>query len=312
MLRKRPRRNRSPQPARPASEPDLPSLIELERFTATSLYQWLDAKTSLDSLHRALYFELEPRRQADEGRLLDALRSRALTRFTFENWSRITDYRFALEPLSVAGSLKGVGGRFNVGSGLSPGAFPAFPALYIAEDYDTAFRERFGLPATRTASPLSSHEWALRRPDSFVQTRLRGAIEQVIDIADTEALRPFTDILRNYPTPKGVNQRARRLSLRPTWLIRSPLTLQRQLCHPNWRMLPMQFDLPSNSQIFGRLAAAAGLHAILYPSARQKGANCLALFPQNWRGSTSFIEVSDLHPGEARLTRLDGNTKSFT
>jgi RES domain len=102
--------------------------------------------------------------------------------------------------------------------------------------------------------------------------------------------------------------RARRLGLRQApWLIRSPITLQRQLLHPNWRMLPVQFDLPSNSQIFGRLASAAGLHGILYPSVRQQGKGCLALFTQNWANSGSNIQVSDGVPEGARLTRVDGD-----
>ena len=142
MSRKPPRRLPSPGSRRPsaAGEPDLPSLLELERFSETSLHQWLAAKKSLDGLHRSLYFELEPRRQLDEPQLLDALRSQALPAYSFEDWSRIVDYRYALEPLSVAGSLNGDGGRFNVGGALSPGAFTPFPALYVAEDYGTAFR----------------------------------------------------------------------------------------------------------------------------------------------------------------------------
>jgi hypothetical protein len=73
-------------------------------------------------------------------------------------------------------------------------------------------------------------------------------------------------------------------------------------------MLPMQYDLPANCQVFGRLALAAGLHAIRYPSARQAGRRCLALFPQNWNGSACFVEVSDEAPPEARLVRLDATT----
>jgi hypothetical protein len=58
--------------------------------------------------------------------------------------SRIVDYRYSLDPLSTAGSVRNDGGRFNIGAALSPGAFTAFPALYVAEDYPTAFLERFG------------------------------------------------------------------------------------------------------------------------------------------------------------------------
>lgn len=290
-----------------AQEPDLPSLLELERFSEASLHQWRSAEGNLDALHRALYFELEPLRQRNESKLIDALRFQARPAYAFEGWSRIVDYRYSLEPLSAAGSLKGDGGRFNVGAELSPGTFTPFPALYIAEDYGAAFRERFGGPDKGGSKNLTPSDMALRSPASFSQVRLKGSVEQFIDIGDLESLRPFTNVLKDFPIPKSVLQTARRLGLRQApWLIRSPITLQRQLLHPNWRMLPVQFDLPSNSQIFGRLASAAGLHGILYPSVRQQGKSCLALFTQNWANSGSNIQVSDGVPEGARLTRVDG------
>ncbi len=145
MRRNRRRRFPDSQPPR-RGEPDLPALTELERFTEASLHQWLAAKANLDALQRALYFQLEPLRQRNVGRLLDALLSQTHPSLSFDGWSRIVDYRYGLEPLSGAGSLKGAGGRFNIGSELSPGTFTAFPALYIAEDYEAAFRERFAGP----------------------------------------------------------------------------------------------------------------------------------------------------------------------
>jgi len=124
------RRNRRPQPpdshrSPRTGEPDLPSLIELERFTQASLRHWLAAKTNLDALQRTLYFELEALRQRNQAPLLDALRSQVLSSFSFEGWSRIVDYRYGLRPLSLAGSLKGDGGRFNIGGDLSPGTIRA-------------------------------------------------------------------------------------------------------------------------------------------------------------------------------------------
>jgi len=309
------RRLRPPSPQRPLQrgEPDLPALIELERFNQASLRQWLAAKANLDAVQRALYFELEPLRQRNEDRLFDALRSQALPSFSFDGWCRIIDYGYGLQPLSLAGSLKGEGGRFNIGGDLSPGAFTPFPALYIAQDYEAAFRERFASPETSKPGELSAWELALRSPDSFTQLRLLGAVENVIDVGNLEALKSFASVLREFPIPRDVRQAARRLGLRPPpWLIRSPITFQRQLLHPNWRMLPQQFDLPSNSQVFGRIAVAAGLHGILYPSARQQGKQCLALFPQNWADSGSVVEVADTPPPGARLCRIDGKTKVLT
>jgi RES domain len=304
------RRKRTPNQRRESSSDDFgfPSLLELERFGQTSLHQWLGAKRKLDLLQRALYFELEPLRQAQETKLLDALRSRTRSTYEFNGWSRIVDYRYSLEPLSNVGSLKGDGGRFNIGAELSPGTFTPFPALYVAEDYDTAFNERFGRSEKLKARALSSDDLALRSPDSFTQVRLNGSVEQLIDIGDFDALTPFTEVLKDFQVPKVVLRIARQLGLRQTsWLIRSPSLLQRRLLDRNWRMVPVQFDLPSNSQIFGRLALAAGLHGIVYPSTKQAGKHCMALFTQNWRNSTSFVEVSDPIPEGAVKTQVSGN-----
>jgi RES domain-containing protein len=305
-------RRRRPAPPRrfgPAGDPDLPSLHELERFSEASLHQWLAAATRLETLHSTLYFELESLRQRDGQRLIEAIGSRTRNHYDFQGWSRIVDYRYALEPLSTAGSVKNEGGRFNIGAALSPGAFSAFPALYIAQDYDTAFLERFGASPAARSSPLSPEDLALRRPESFTQVRLQGVLENVLDVGDLDALRPVVSILKDFPLPKAVGMTARKLGLRQSpWLIRSPVTLRRQLLHANWRMLPMQFDLPSNSQIFGRLVSAAGIQGILYPSTRDSTHQCLALFPQNWVGSGSFVEVMDPIPDGARVTRVDGAT----
>jgi len=288
-------------------DPDLPSLLELERFTTASLHQWVTAATRMEALHRALYFGLETLRQKDGPRLIDAVRSCTHNDYPIDHWSRIVDYRFSLEPLSVAGSLRGDGGRFNIGSALGPSAFTAFPALYCAEDYPTAFLERFGVPPGPGSSGLTGEELALRKPTSFTHISVRGQLENVLDVSDPATLRPIVDIIKEFQIPKSVVQTARKLGLRQSpWLIRSVVTLQRQLLHSNWRMLPAQFDLPSNSQIFGRLVSAAGVHGIVYPSTRDSSHRCVALFPQNWLGSTSFIEVTDALPAGAKAIRIDG------
>jgi RES domain-containing protein len=221
----------------------------------------------------------------------------------------VVDYRYSLEPLSVAGSVKSDGGRFNIGGKLDPGTFTAFPALYVAEDYPTALRERFG--ANR--AELTADEFALRTPASFTQVRLRGQLDNLVDVSDLEALKPLVAVIRDFPLPRSVVKAARDLGLRQSpWLIRSPVMLQKQLLHRLWRMLPMQFGLPANSQIFGRMISGAGIHGILYPSVRNSPHKCLALFPQNWKGSGSVVEVSDPIPTAARLTRIDGFTHELS
>lgn len=299
---------RPPQPGRPG-EPEGPSLIELERFSRASLSRWLQAGESLGRLQCALYFGLDSARQEHGHALLDALRSGAQSVFEFRNWSRIVDYRYTLAPLSVAGSLKTEGGRFNIGGRLNPATFTPFPALYLGEDAATAYRERFGLAPGATEAGLTGAELSLRSPGSFTQVRVHGRVDQVLDIGDPSALQPFVEVIKHFTLPQAIGPLARKLSLRrPPGLIRSVAGLQKQLLSRGWRILPMHYDLPANPQVFGRIAAAAGVHGILYPSVRASGKRCLALFPQNWTESASFVEVSDAVPPEAHLTRLDAST----
>ena len=152
----------------------------------------------------------------------------------------MVDYRYSLTPLSAAGSLANEGGRFNIGRRLSPGSFRPFSALYIAEDYDTAHHERFGQPLKPTRSSLTDNDLALRRPSSFTQVRLRGQLANVLDIGDLDVLKPLVGVIRNFSLPREVSTLVRQLGLKHApWLIRSPITLQRQLLNANWRVLPM-------------------------------------------------------------------------
>ena len=63
-------------------------------------------------------------------------------------WVRIVTYQYSLEPLSYAGDLRDIGGRFKAGAELENGTLKPRPALYIAENLETAFREKFQLAKT--------------------------------------------------------------------------------------------------------------------------------------------------------------------
>ncbi len=305
--RRRPLPPKGSQPAVPASL-SLPSLTELERFSHASLAQWKAAGKNFDDLGHSLYFGLERYRKEHVSELVEAIRARLGGAYQFEGWARIVGYRYTLEPLSIAGSLK-LGGRFNIGSALNPALFPPFPALYLAEDFETAFRERFGIERSAHVNGLTAHELALVKPESFTHVEIRGMIESVLDVGDLEALRPFAEIISRFKMPSVIRTLARKLHLRNgPGLVRSPAMLQRQLLDPDWRLQPVQHDLPSNSQIFGQIAAAAGAQGILFPSARNNSKRCLALFTQNWAGSESFVEVVGVLPDGASMVRLDKNS----
>lgn len=75
----------------------------------------------------------------------------------------------------------------------------------------------------------------------------------------------------------------------------------------DWRNLPGQFGLPSNPQIFGGLLRNAGFEGVLYPSSRGNR-NCLAIFPDNFKGSDSYVELADEAPAGVTNFRLDSDT----
>jgi RES domain-containing protein len=299
---------RAPPPRkapRAPSEEEVLSLLELERFSQASLVQWLSAGARLRELQSKYFYALEQQRQIQSDPLRDALQGR-LVECSFDRWARIVDYRYSLKPLSMDGSVRGIGGRFNIGGRIDRSAYSPFPALYIGEDYETAQRERFG----NAQGKFEPSGLALRQPASFTHVAIRGTLQRVLDIGDLNALEPFVAVLRNFKIPAGVMALARKLGFKqPLQLIRTARGLQKQLLHPDWRSAPMQFDQPSNSQVFGRIAAAARVNAILYPSVRHASRKCLVLFPQNWTDSDSSIELCDAAPDPVVITRIDGRTR---
>lgn len=304
------RRKRQPPngPNRPIGGVAAPPLTTLDEFSDQSVGAWLRAAANLQSLHAALHFGLEAQRGRVSADLTSALLAGASRSLSVEGWSRIVDYRYGLVPLSARGSLSGDGGRFNIGANLNPSSFTAFPALYIGEDYETAFAEKFGRMSTDETDGLSPLELALRRTKSFTHVLLRGQIDIVLDVGNDDALTPFVKVIRKFHVPLEAMQKARQMGVKPPSIVRSVEILRTTLTDPYWLRAPMQFDLPANSQVFGRIVAAAGIHGILYPSARLPGKQCLALFPQNWAGSDSYVEVADAVPDHARLSRVAADT----
>ena len=155
MPRKRPRKTK---PLKQAQSAKPKAGVELERFTDADLRTWKRQAQDLERYHVQLFFHLEGQRALCHEDLCDALRQSAPASIVVDRWARIVDYKYSLQPLSAAGSLVH-GGRFNIGGDLDPGKFPVFPALYLAEDYDTAYAERFGQRPSASGQ-LDGHEYA--------------------------------------------------------------------------------------------------------------------------------------------------------
>jgi hypothetical protein len=189
-MKKQTRRSKKPRSARKA--------VVLDAFTQQQMHLWESQGDILQRLSDRVYFELERQRAQKYDALCGTLRSAPSIAVDVTNWARVTDWRWNLTPLSAAGSLNGIGGRFNIGNDLDRARNQAFPCLYIAENVDTAFGEYFGGSLSSTTTGLSLSEFALRRATSFTTFLLRGQLVRVLDLRSDKLLGAFADIIKGF------------------------------------------------------------------------------------------------------------------
>lgn len=280
--------------------------VVLDSFTQHQLHAWERHGDTLQWLSDRIYFELERQRVAHYDALCESLRAAPAIAVSVTNWARVTDWRWNLSPLSPAGSFKGIGGRFNIGNDLDRARNQAFGSLYLAENVETAFSEYFGGAQTEMKGGLTLSELALRRPSSFMTFLLKGQLEHVLDLRTDKVLGKFAEIIKCFDISPQTKKVVRKEGLPPRHIMRSANELWTQLmvAPSNWRLEPQAYGIPAACQIFGRFVHDAGLEAILFPSQLGPGA-CLAVFPDNFPGSTGRIEVVGAVPEGATHTILD-------
>lgn len=284
-------------------------MLELDRFSAADIVTWNRLSKDLDELNSILYAGIEPQRQRYREELIDALRAVPGEPLAFDGWARMVTFRYADAPLAAVGSLKDVGGRFNIGVDVDNAIHRPWPALYVASDQETAYREKFGLAKDSRPGGLSPEELALRHEGSYVMVRLDGRLQVVFDLGKPGALAPLCKVLAKIRMPaEAVKLRNRlRIPRRQLGMIRSPQRLLREVLAKNWRSAPVQFGLPAVSQILAGLIIAAGYEGIRYPSTKGDG-ECVAVFPHRLADETSFVALADVAPTGVQHDRLDLNT----
>jgi len=303
-------RRRKPVPPAPrgaaAGTPPPKGLLELDRFSEASIEKWNDVSADLDELQDILYFNLEPERRRLRNELLQALQRVTPLPYTLENWVRIVPYRWTLHPLSAAGSLTGYGGRFNPGTEIDSCAYPAWPALYLAEDQQTAFREKFQIEMGQTPGGLTPEELALSNGHSYSTVALSGQLSRIFPLTP-ESLGPIARVFARIKMPSKAEAIKKKLKIKREDL--RMLTTGKQLHDAtavfNWRVWPAQFGLPGPSHILAELIRAADFEAIAYQSSKGDGV-CLAVFVDRLAPG-SFIEITGDAPPEA-IKRLDETT----
>lgn len=281
---------------------------ELDRFSDESIDRWNAYSKDLDELAANLYFALEPERRRLRSELIAALQQHQSSPVNIQGWVRIVDFQFTLMPLSSAGSLTGYGARFNVGMDLDPGTLNPWPALYIAEDYETAYREKFQLKSSQLIDGLKPEELALEHGRSHTTVILQGQIDCVFDMTAPRHLDAVANVLKKIKMPERAKSLKKRLRMKPGDLsmVQSGLGLYHAVLQHNWRLQPAQFGLPARSHVLAELVRAAGFEAILYKSTMGSG-KCLAIFPDKLSGS-AYVELADKAPPQVKHTRLDDSS----
>jgi RES domain len=213
-----------------------------------------------------------------------------------------------MSPLSCEGSVRTLhGGRFNYGA-FDPLNFTPFPALYLAEDRDTAWAERYGHTLESSAG-LTPQEIVLTTRESVSYVSVSGNIARVIDLREPQRLAEYVEATRNFEIPRELSRRGHQLKY---GALKYPDTideLMERLLEKGWRLSPMAFDTPSAPQVFGQLVVTAGICGIVYPSTRSAdGKCCLALFPSNFASGTSAVGLDDAAPPGATHVRLAADT----
>ncbi|HET7315313.1 RES domain-containing protein [Salinisphaera sp.] len=134
-----------------------------------------------------------------------------------------------------------------------------------------------------------------------------GRIERAFPLDRLAALKPFTDVIRDFKLPQEVVELGRRIGLGAPQTVGSPKVLMRTLLAPDWRYLPSNHGLPANPQVFGALLRDAEFEGIVYRSARGHD-HCLAVFPEMLDHSDTQIALHDAAPASATRTILDAST----
>jgi len=302
------RKQRIPSKGAGSVPPVQSGLLELDRFSSADLARWQEVSSDLDELTAALYFGIEPARRRLRAKLCDTLKQVGGVSVELKSWVRMVSYQYSLEPLSCAGSLQSIGGRFNAGFELDDNTLSPWPALYVAENFETAYREKFQLASTDLTDGLKPDELALEHAVGLAAVPLSGSIENVFDLTTFVTLNSIGAIFRDVKMPQEALRLAKKLQIRDREkiMIQSGQQLHSAIVKSNWRVWPMQFGLPAPSQTMAELIKATGFEGILYPSSKGAG-RCLAVFPENL-SKLSYIDLVGAVPVGVCHTRMDAST----
>ena len=207
----------------------------LDQFSQANLQQWNKHSRALDEYHIRLFYHLEGLRESHKEQLIKALFSSRSKPVKADSWYRLVSFRYSNDFLSSKGSLIS-GGRFNIGSDLDSRTFPIFPALYLAENQETAYAENFGAVKSVSSGRIAGHEFALQGESSFTMVRLSFRFENIFDLTKTANLKAFSNAIAKFKMTPELVGLGRTIGLSQTsMLIRDPALLKKDSPSSGWR-----------------------------------------------------------------------------
>jgi hypothetical protein len=294
---------------RPGASLNIPvGELLLEYFDDNQLLAWRASGTAIQDYHYLWYFELERQRASNEIQLLEALSLVPGISVQLSGWGRALAYKYSSAPLSCIGSLKWVGGRFNYGVDIDSSRFAPFPALYLAEDAETALREMHGLQRGTTRDGLTAFELSLLSQSGVAWVTVDGYAHNVFDLTSAVNLCKFAAVLAKFTLSRAVRAAEDRMGAVPLRLMQTPDELFDSFMIEGWREFPVQVNTPANSQLFAHLLIQAGFEGVLY-SSTITGKRNLALFTRQFKNSVSIVSVLDPPSG---ATCCELSAKTFT
>lgn len=185
---------------------------------------------------------------------------------------------------------------------MNPSVVPRFSALYIAQDKETAEKE---LLLSKDHPKLSPFDFSLTDPSSISIVAVHGILDTIFDIRGDTKLKRIIKILSKFKFSPFLKKLSSTLKI-DSKIIKTKKQMYESISETKWRNKPMDFDVPSNSQIFGQMVRNSGISGVLYCSSiTQK--ECLAIFPTNFKNSSSFIELIDKPPNKKIPRKVDSS-----
>jgi hypothetical protein len=277
-------------------------LYVLDAFSHRDINRWKQQYREVAAYFWDHYSYFSHQRSLIIDELKTSLRVNCIA-YEFSDWRRAVDYRYSDNPLSSRGSiLNETGGRFNIGD-IDQMKFPRFAGLYLAVDNTTALKEKFGI--STADSGLTAEELNLAGDLAIV--KVRGKLTNVLNLCDPESLNEFYTLIKKIHLPLKFISRAKELKITAMLPVKNVKELLNTLLREEWRVVPMQFDIPSNPQILGQLAYAAGIEGILYPSVKTQK-ECLVIYPENFCKSDGYIELDSVAPDGVINRRIDATS----